>query len=1162
MTNGCSNTRTSRNLTYRQNESSINIISQAVSNNSTLTLSGNTNTGSGSGSGTGTGTGGGGTTDNITATSGDFVRLSSNTLFVDTIKKKTATNTQILINDNLGISDTTTGIPNFNFKFNKDANFYSNSILFDAPITKFRDNVMNINCQVKNNINYSFQELLSYDSLLSGFIFPNINETDSNQINNNSMLIVPANYYLNYDQIQKKIGFNKYIGNYHFNDVLANNVRFIKTDYNFTNDSTNNKTLLNFNNDSELNTINNLNNLLNIEAKNIALGNGDLVLLNGVSFNPNDVNNTPQGKSFNFKFSDKDTPNGLNVFKISKTKVTINLPEVELNNNIICDNIDTTKPKIQYKNSDDFFISRKNNDTTSLDFIKFHRNIDGTGIITFLQPAVIQGGSQGISLIGPVLDFSGNGEVYFQDNLNFNSNNIPIVTFNKDFINIKPELRFVGPNVFQNIKFYPNELRFVDSLENRFLSLDVSNNFVKIHKTLDLSSNGLIQFGPTLSLKTGNLIPFVIKPNSVDISCNTLNFKQDLNSIRFNTNLSIIDTVIDNNTNKYITFDGTLKNIILFKPLNFSGDGDINFQNSINFNTFSGSTLFRIYQDTSLNTYFDTSANLQFLNRNSIIKFPDNGSLSFQDVFGFSYININSINKTIDFINPIRLTGAGQINVTDSLKIVNNSNINLAVFSLSQLQIRGNLVFETSGFIQVSTGNLTFKSGTSDLMILDATLQKVVLLKPLQLDGGGYIYFTDKINFVKSSNLNNILVSVTDTGLETTGNFIYKTPNSSLQFTSIFDITDTSNNSFVTFNTINKTISLNYPILNLNLSTIKFNPNLTIQDNNNNVFMFFDSINTSVNINKILDLSGNGIIKFGNNIIFNNGTNNILELSSTSIDTSANLSFTQANSKLTFNTNFNVSNGANNVLNIKSTSIDTSANITFTQTNSKLIFNTNLNVSNGANNVLNIKSTSIDTSANITFTQTNSKLIFNTNLNVNDGTNDIINIKPTSIDSSANITFLNNNPQVIYNQNLILKNTVTTEQSADPIIKYNIISTNINSFEKKYLTKTKITNGTGVVQYTFKNIIDSIGEQITFNGKVISRDSFNNSASFIIQGYTRYVSSSDKNNLNFYLNTLYSTNSNWKINSFYINNTDLIMEVQSNQTTTTNWVISIESISV
>jgi len=179
-------------------------------------------------------------------------------------------------------------------------------------------------------------------------------------------------------------------------------------------------------------------------------------------------------------------------------------------------------------------------------------------------------------------------------------------------------------------------------------------------------------------------------------------------------------------------------------------------------------------------------------------------------------------------------------------------------------------------------------------------------------------------------------------------------------------------------------------------------------------------------------------------------------------------------------------------------------------------------------------------------------------IEINDSTNDFIIKNQTTnyieIDTSNNI--------VNINVPLKLTTIISNDLYTFPIIKYNIISENIQNFEKKYIAKTSIINGNGVVQYYFKNIIDNIDEQITFRGKIISRDLTNNSASFIFDGFTKYIDPTDTNHLEFELNTLFTSDIEWKINTFFIDNTDLVIEVQSNQTTTTNWIVSIESISV
>ena len=139
--------------------------------------------------------------------------------------------------------------------------------------------------------------------------------------------------------------------------------------------------------------------------------------------------------------------------------------------------------------------------------------------------------------------------------------------------------------------------------------------------------------------------------------------------------------------------------------------------------------------------------------------------------------------------------------------------------------------------------------------------------------------------------------------------------------------------------------------------------------------------------------------------------------------------------------------------------------------------------------------------------------------------------------NSSPTTIINN-----YSTNQItsIKSTNTTQ----PIINY-------NSNEKKYVQQITIT---GTQNVFFKNILNSIGEAITFTGKIISRDTNNNIASFLFSGYSKL------NVVNYTVTTLHSDDLiNWKIISMTLNDLDLILQVNSNQA---NWVISIDSISI
>jgi len=152
--------------------------------------------------------------------------------------------------------------------------------------------------------------------------------------------------------------------------------------------------------------------------------------------------------------------------------------------------------------------------------------------------------------------------------------------------------------------------------------------------------------------------------------------------------------------------------------------------------------------------------------------------------------------------------------------------------------------------------------------------------------------------------------------------------------------------------------------------------------------------------------------------------------------------------------------------------------------------------------------------------------------------------KTTTVRNIGNLSN-NSSPTTIINnystnQSTFIKSVNTTQ----PIINY-------NSFEKKYVQQIIIT---GTQNVFFKNILNSIGENITFTGKIISRNTNNNIASFLFSGYSKL------NVVNYTVNTLHSDDLiNWKIISMTLNDLDLILKVNSNQA---NWVISIDSISI
>ena len=152
--------------------------------------------------------------------------------------------------------------------------------------------------------------------------------------------------------------------------------------------------------------------------------------------------------------------------------------------------------------------------------------------------------------------------------------------------------------------------------------------------------------------------------------------------------------------------------------------------------------------------------------------------------------------------------------------------------------------------------------------------------------------------------------------------------------------------------------------------------------------------------------------------------------------------------------------------------------------------------------------------------------------------------KTTGVRNIGNLSSNNSSNTIINNYSTSQITSIKTTNTSQPIINY-------NANEKKYVQQLTIT---GTQNVFFKNILNLTGEAITFTGKIISRDTNNNIASFIFSGYSKL------NVVNYTVTTLHSDDSvNWKIISMIINDLDLILQISSNQA---NWVISIESISI
>ena len=156
----------------------------------------------------------------------------------------------------------------------------------------------------------------------------------------------------------------------------------------------------------------------------------------------------------------------------------------------------------------------------------------------------------------------------------------------------------------------------------------------------------------------------------------------------------------------------------------------------------------------------------------------------------------------------------------------------------------------------------------------------------------------------------------------------------------------------------------------------------------------------------------------------------------------------------------------------------------------------------------------------------------------------IMSSKTTTVRNIGNLSNNNSSTAIINNYSTTQSNFIKNTNTSQPIINY-------NANEKKYVQQITIT---GTQNVFFKNILNSIGEDVTFTGKIISRDTNNNIASFLFSGYSKF------NVVNYNVNTLHSDDLiNWKIISITLNDLDLILQVNSNQA---NWVISIDSISI
>jgi hypothetical protein len=315
-------------------------------------------------------------------------------------------------------------------------------------------------------------------------------------------------------------------------------------------------------------------------------------------------------------------------------------------------------------------------------------------------------------------------------------------------------------------------------------------------------------------------------------------------------------------------------------------------------------------------------------------------------------------------------------------------------------------------------------------------------------------------------------------------------------------------------------------------------------------------INDSLNFN-----NGAGFVNFNDTIDFISLSGTQMTLNNTNVNIKNRLLFNTLNPYVSFTQNLLIADNSNNVF----FSFDISSNKNIS--NKKLQINNSIDFSNNSLITLidTLRIKDISNNNYLTFDANTKNTIVNSALDLSSNGNLIFGSEVNFIKKNNKILAINNDlnkPTLKFKETIVFKNYNSNEFYAQPLILYNIFSEDVNNIEKKYLGKTKILDGSGIIQFYFRNIIDELDEQITFTGKIISRDLSYNSASFIFQGCTKYVDISNTNFLEFSEGVLNSPDENWRINSLSMFSNDLVLEVQSNQTTTTNWVISLESISV
>ena len=401
INNGNSKSLVPRNLTYRQKElfkttvSELQILSTIQSNTFDIPNVGN-----------------------ISSDNAIFNTTNVSILNVDLIKKNTESENQITVNDKVLITDLTETkpIPSFKYLFTNNCSLQADSLDIQIQKVEIQDNVIYLNSKFITKDMLSTIERRNYDSMISGFMFPQINDevdrsSTSSFKNYVGMFIMPPNYYINKDNIEKKISFKNYTDNSRNNYFPNSNkpsLRLIRANYPFNNQSTFTDKL-DYIKDTNIEDLNLTDNLLNLEVNSIAMRDGNFVLLSRNTFKP-DGNDEEVNKNASFTFTASDLSGSNQLFKISTSGVNVFGPL------IIDENIIINRNGIRFGQFENE-ISINNYDDYNKKYIIFNKLKYKTSIVT-------------------TLDLSNNGLIFFDDlkKIIFNNGSANVLSINSSTI--------------------------------------------------------------------------------------------------------------------------------------------------------------------------------------------------------------------------------------------------------------------------------------------------------------------------------------------------------------------------------------------------------------------------------------------------------------------------------------------------------------------------------------------------------------------------------------------------------------------------------------------------------------------------------------------------------------------------------------------------------